>query len=244
MSEQQREHEDYEAMAVSHVLGGLRVSDASVFRLHLLECRDCRLRVAELRGIAADLAEAERDALLEEHGGQQDRRADDVARDEPFIVLSPAARRALLAFLLVSVLGLSYWNYHLRRVNAIQSEVLDVRGQVVEVLTMGELVPVTESGLKVTVGTGYGYVAMSAMDIPAMQRDERLIVWLLGPRDRVRAMSLSDAQLPDGTLLVHEPIEGATRLVVSIESFPLDDGQRAPTGDILAEADLSVAAAS
>lgn len=55
------EHQRYERLAVGHVVGGLDDVDAARFRTHLVQCRDCRSRVAELRGIADDLTATERE---------------------------------------------------------------------------------------------------------------------------------------------------------------------------------------
>jgi anti-sigma factor RsiW len=54
-------HERYDGLALDHVLGGLSGRAASEFRSHLASCGACRSRVDELRGIAAELGEIERD---------------------------------------------------------------------------------------------------------------------------------------------------------------------------------------
>ena len=53
-------HSRFDGMAVEHVLGGLGEDDGRLFRAHLLDCGTCRAHVGELRAIAHELADVER----------------------------------------------------------------------------------------------------------------------------------------------------------------------------------------
>ena len=89
-------HRHYEELAVTHVLGGLSESDGRVFRSHLLDCPQCRARVGELRRIANDLADAERDErrMRAAKAVETKRRDDDDEEVEPEEPRSPRAHRA------------------------------------------------------------------------------------------------------------------------------------------------------
>jgi hypothetical protein len=111
------EHREYEDMAVAHVVGGLTLDEGRLFRSHLLECTACRARVGELRAIAHDLADVERDERRERAAKRTDtkERADDEAA-----TLAPAPPRfrgrttLVLGFGLVLLMALSSWNFMLR----------------------------------------------------------------------------------------------------------------------------------
>lgn len=109
-------HRYYEELAVSHVLGGLSESDGRVFRSHLLDCPHCRARVGELRRIANDLADVERDErrVRAAKAIETKRREDDeeVDADEP--VTSTRGSRVAAFFGLLLLVGLASWNFLLR----------------------------------------------------------------------------------------------------------------------------------
>jgi len=110
-------HRYYEALAVTHVLGGLSESDGRVFRSHLLDCPQCRARVGELRRIANDLADVERDErrMRAAKAVETKRRDDDDEEIEPEEpqVASRASRVGLLIGMVLLV-GLASWNFLLR----------------------------------------------------------------------------------------------------------------------------------
>lgn len=120
-------HRHYEELAVSHVLGGLSESDGRIFRSHLLDCQQCRARVGELRRIANDLADVERDerrvraAKAIETKRREDEDEDEA--DEPI----PTARgsRVVLLVGLVVLIGLLSWNILLRQNQTTQNSRLD-----------------------------------------------------------------------------------------------------------------------
>lgn len=104
-------------MAVAHVVGGLTLDEGRMFRSHLLECTACRARVGELRAIAHDLADVERDERRERAAKRTDtkERHDDEAEAVP----APAVRGRGRATLLIGVglavlMALSSWNFVLR----------------------------------------------------------------------------------------------------------------------------------
>jgi anti-sigma factor RsiW len=111
-------HERYEALAVGHVLGGLPPAAAADFRHHLTGCRDCRLRVAELRSIADDLAAAEREeraeARVRTEVAQQTTEGHDGDVDPrgPALTSRHLGLGALVIILVAT--GLAFWNLHLR----------------------------------------------------------------------------------------------------------------------------------
>ena len=110
-------HRYFEGLAVAHVLGGLDDSEGRVFRAHLLECGSCRARVGELRAIAHDLADVERDERRVRAAQAIDtkRREADDEGEEPVEAL-PSARSSRITVVvgLVMILGLSLWNFTLR----------------------------------------------------------------------------------------------------------------------------------
>ena len=111
------EHREFEDMAVAHVVGGLSLDQGRVFRSHLLECTSCRARVGELRAIAHDLADVERD----ERRLRTAKRTETKARESEDGDAVPAASprlsgRAVLVVAagLTILMALSAWNFVLR----------------------------------------------------------------------------------------------------------------------------------
>jgi hypothetical protein len=104
-------------MAVAHVVGGLTLDEGRLFRSHLLECTSCRARVGELRAIAHDLADVERD----ERRTRATQRTETKARQPDDAEPAPAGtgrfqgRTSLaVAVGLVLLLALSAWNFVMR----------------------------------------------------------------------------------------------------------------------------------
>lgn len=231
-------HERYEELAVGHVLGGLTAPDAAAFRAHLVGCRDCRLRVAELRDIAADLVAAER----EERAQAQVRTevAERTIEDEPPPVPPRLSSRtlALGLVLAVVVLGvLAFWNLHLRTQVEATTLLVDRQETALAELAAGVTVAVEvvdpASGLVVTDDE---QVAFSFVDLPALTGSERYVVWLTGV----------DGD-EDGPVLVARPGDrrvagavdqrGADELRITVEDGPTTAD--AATGRQVASADLT-----
>ncbi|MDP8977058.1 MAG: hypothetical protein M3N17_00455 [Actinomycetota bacterium] len=110
-----RGHRYFQELAISHVLGGLHGRESSVFRSHLLDCDDCRATVGELRALAHELADAERDErrvravqAIETKRRQQETPA------VPERTASRLLPRLLLLGAVVAFVALSVWNFALR----------------------------------------------------------------------------------------------------------------------------------
>ena len=109
-------HRRYEEMAVAHVMGGLDESEGRDFRSHLLECTDCRARVGELRALAHDLADVERDerrvrAARAVETKRRDGGEDGIDQDEPH---RPVRPRLMTVLGVAAILALTAWNFTLR----------------------------------------------------------------------------------------------------------------------------------
>ena len=116
-------HRYFEGLAVAHVLGGLDDSEGRVFRSHLLECGTCRARVGELRAIAHDLADVERDERRVRAAQAIDtkrRESEDEVAEAVDPVPSPRSSRITILVGLVLIIGLSLWNFTLRGALTIQ----------------------------------------------------------------------------------------------------------------------------
>jgi hypothetical protein len=128
------EHREFEDMAVAHVVGGLTVDQGRMFRSHLLECTACRARVGELRAIAHDLADVERDERRIRTAKRTETKSHE---DEPDASTSTTPRLSGRAILLVAasltiLIALSVWNYTLRgRLDQTKDEISDLRESVV-----------------------------------------------------------------------------------------------------------------
>ena len=110
-------HRYFEGLAVAHVLGGLDDSEGRVFRAHLLECGNCRARVGELRAIAHDLADVERDERRVRAAQAIDtkrRESEDDADEQAEPLPSARSSRITVIVGLVLIIGLSLWNFTLR----------------------------------------------------------------------------------------------------------------------------------
>lgn len=110
-------HQYFEELAVSHVLGGLPDADGRVFRAHLLECTECRARVGELRRIANDLADVERDERRQRAAKSVEtkrREVDDLPDEPEDPVIETRPSRLAAIFVIVLVVGLAGWSFYLR----------------------------------------------------------------------------------------------------------------------------------
>jgi anti-sigma-K factor RskA len=237
------EHERYEALAVGHVLGGLDAAAAADFRTHLLGCRDCRLRVAELRDLAADLAAAERDERAQAQVRTEvARRVDDEAPPT-----EPASRigvRHVTVATVVVVLfaaAMAFWNLHLRTASSTYASVAEYRGDTLRELASG--VPVaTElaTGVQGLVVVDGDQVAFTLDGLPRLADDERVVVWLTGTDDGdVPALRIHAFQVGAGVLAGHVEDRGAQELVITRQRGAPTSS---PSGEVLARADLSAAA--
>lgn len=139
------EHQRYERLAVGHVVGGLDEVDAARFRSHLVDCRDCRTRVAELRGIASDLLATEREERAARGGGRTElaERVEEEAEAPPrpaevAPVRSWPWRVVAIGLLPLVLLGALAWAVWLRAETALTGAALDTANTALRVIAEGE----------------------------------------------------------------------------------------------------------
>jgi hypothetical protein len=175
-------HERFEQLAVGHVLGGLEPVAAAEFRSHLLGCRDCRLRVAELRDIAADLVAAERDerarARVTTELPRRVREGDDEEPRPSRIGVRHVTIAAVVVLLLAG--GIAFWSFHLRTSAATYAAIAQHRGEVLTELATG--VPIAADladGIDGLVVLDGEQVAFSLNGLAPLVTGESLIGWLV-----------------------------------------------------------------
>lgn len=124
---------------MAHVVGGLSLDQGRVFRSHLLECPSCRARVGELRAIAHDLADVERDERRIRLAKRTETKTTE-ATEEPVAAPSRWNGRAtlLMAAGLVVLMTLSAWNFVLRGRLQQTDEIMSLMRQSVGVLKDGQ----------------------------------------------------------------------------------------------------------
>ncbi|MEX1177953.1 MAG: anti-sigma factor [Nitriliruptor sp.] len=231
-------HERYEELAVGHVLGGLTAFDAAEFRSHLLGCRDCRLRVAELRDIAADLVAAEREERAEARVRTEVAQRTDEPDLEPPTPRVPSRLLGVGLALAIVVFGaLAFWNLHLRTQLSATAMLVERQQTALAELASGVSVEVETvppaSGLVVVDGDE---VAFSFVDLPPLAGTERYVVWMTGVEDggdsAVLIARTADRQVAGAVVQ-----DGAQELLITVEDGPRQP--EAPTGREVASADLA-----
>ena len=193
-------HRYFEGLAVAHVLGGLDDSEGRVFRAHLLECGSCRARVGELRAIAHDLADVERDERRVRAAQAIDtkRRETEDEVDVPVDPMpSPRSSRITVVVGLILIIGLSLWNFTLRSAMTLQdAQNRDMQ----EVLTIAET------------GSAWQVDAVAGVEASVKSVDERfvLIVTGLDPK-QLYGLYIEDAA---GTVILNEtpPVDAGGRI--------------------------------
>jgi hypothetical protein len=232
-----RDHERYEQLAVGHVLGGLQADDASSFRAHLLGCRDCRMVVAELRGIASDLEAAERDERARALVTTELAEHDEVPDPAP-----PASRvgvrHVTIAALVVVLLAgaMAFWNLHLRTTTAAATGVAEQQSEVLGVLADGlRLTVAAEHPVRGLAAVADDRVAMSLVGLPDVADGERLVIWREHPEGLEPVRTVSRRELGAGPAAFVVDAGGAEAVVVSLEREQLGDG---PRGRELARVEL------
>ena len=232
-------HDRFEELAVGHVLGGLPDDVAAEFRSHLAGCRDCRARVSELRDIASELAAAERDELARARVKTEVvRRPADGPPPERAWQASTGVVVGVLTGAVLVVLGLAFWNFHLRDQNAELVRVTNAREAVLEGLAEGRVVAADlAGGVTGVVALTEDDVVLDLAGLPTPADGEQLVVWLLG-EDRVDHywMRFGAADLPEGRLALRDPHRDRDTLVVSVEDA--EPGPE-PAGRELVRADLT-----
>ena len=236
------QHEQYEQLAVGHVLGGLSAADAANFRSHLLGCRNCRSKVAELRGIEAELADAEREERSRERVRTElPRRAEDQPTHEPPRSRVTVRHVTLAAVLVIALAGaMAFWNFHLRTVAASYLAVAESQADTLEGLATGvalELELADDVAAAATTDGERVYLALEG--VADLADGEYLVAWLveLPEEDGAQARPLAGPGQPDGDVIATSlETDGARRLVVTRES---DTSVERPTGTPVLETQLS-----
>jgi hypothetical protein len=238
-------HERYEELAVGHVLGGLGASEAADFRSHLLGCRDCRLRVAELRDIAADLAAAEREERSEARVRTEVARRTAETGDGDDGITRPHLPSGLVAIVIVAAVvlfgALAFWNLHLRTQVAAFDLLVERQDDALSELAVGVSVvvdAVAPAGGLVVVDDAE--VAFSFVDLPPLADTERYVVWLLDTEDGGDEPVLVARTEGRNVAGVTER-RGAREILVSVEDGPA--GTTATVGREVARADLTAGVA-
>lgn len=237
------EHGNFERLVVGHVLGDLPDTDASRFRSHLLGCRECRARVAELRGIAADLADAERDELARarvrtETQRRVDRPEGPVPTTGPRITVRHVTLAAVVVVLLAT--AMAFWNLHLRQVSANQFAVAQDRGATLAGLAEGlPLEPELAAGISGLAVADGEQVALTLAGVDPPAEGEVLVAWFLGVEEaedglEMVVLAIADQFEPEDALAVTIDDPGGRELVITRETEP---GDR-PGDDVLLRASL------
>lgn len=228
-------HRRYEEMAVAHVMGGLDESEGRIFRSHLLDCPDCRARVGELRALAHDLADVERDErrvraarTLEtkrrEHG------EDGTELEEPERGGRP---RVMTVLGVAAILALSAWNFTLRETVAKFQQDIDHSTEAAAAMEFGR------PGTVLTVAEGVRGQVKTDRDsfvllLDGLDSARVYGLYLLDARDRTvfrAAVRPSDGRL--FSLIEHQ--EGAVRLMLT---RPEGAPQADPDGATVFDAEL------
>lgn len=183
------EHARYERLAVGHVVGGLDEVDAARFRTHLVQCRHCRSRVAELRGIANELTATEREEraarassgtteLAAREETEAPPRAADVApaRSWPWRVVA-------VALLPLLVLGGLAWAVWIRAEVDLTAAALGTSNRALRIIAEGEQLTLrpttTATELRGVVAATADEVVVDLSGLPALGPDEAARVVLL-----------------------------------------------------------------
>jgi hypothetical protein len=236
------EHRHYQQLAVGHVLGGLAAGEAADFRSHLAGCRDCRARVAELRGIASDLERAERDERARTLVRTEVPRRGDPEHEED----APRKQRqgrigvphVTVAVIVVALMagGMAFWNLHLRTTNAVVMSVAEQHARAMEVLASGIAVEVdADHPVRGLAAVDGDHVAVALSGVQPPGEGSRVVAWLVGQDGPVPAAEMRPGQLDDGLLALLLETDDARQLRLTVERGELADR---PEGPSLAEVDL------
>lgn len=185
------DHGRFEQLAVAHVLGGLDAVESAEFRQHLLDCAECRIRVAELRGIATELEAAERDerarAQLRTELPQRTEQQD----GEPTGGGLTGRHLGVLAILVLAIVGtLSFWNLHLRNESAARAAVSEIREDALRILATGTpLDAEVRDDLRAVAAIDDTHVAISLVGLERVHPGHTLVLWMLDSGGQATAES-------------------------------------------------------
>jgi hypothetical protein len=209
-------HARFEQLALAHVFGGLQRDDSDAFRDHLRSCDPCRARIAELRGISSALDAAAR----EERRRSREQPAPRRERPEE----SPPRRSRLTrlwsaALIMSLLLGVGFWNLHLRTTSGAYFAIAEERAAILRDLAAGEILEdPTIAALDARVALTPTRVVLLLTDAGPLGSDERLVAWLLPMGSAVSdRVVLAVGPQPDAEVAVRLVRESARELVVSRE---------------------------
>ena len=235
------EHQRFERLAVGHVVGGLDEVDAARFRSHLVSCRDCRSRVAELRGIADDLTATEREERAARAGAARTDLAERV--EEEAEAEAPPRQRdiapvrswpwrvVVIGLLPLVVLGALAWVVWVRAEVAFQGAALQTANRALLAVAEGDQLPLeldpVAADVTGVVAVSDGRVVVTLAQLPPLDPDHALHAVLLDEDGEVVAsgMRYSPSQLAEGWLFDTIGLDAAgaaTTLVVRVERFEGD----------------------
>jgi hypothetical protein len=227
-------HGQYEELVVGHVLDDLAADDAARFRSHLMNCRDCRARVAELRGIAAELADAERDELARAAvRTQAPRRTDqDGPADGPGLPRIRIVHVTIATVIVLAIAGaMGFWNLHLRASAATYLAVAESRGDAIDGLVNDAPLDATFTAPVTGLVTGDGQqVSLALFEVSDPAEGQLYVAWFREADGFTPVRLAGSGQVLDGALAVTLDAPGASELVVTRE--PVVFGDR-PGGDEL-----------
>ena len=232
-------HRYFEGMAVAHVLGGLDESEGRVFRSHLTECSECRAQVGELRSLAHDLQDVERDerrlraaksieTKRREHADEEDGGA------PPTVAVAPRAYRLLALVAVLLLIGLAFWNFTLRNTLANQQAIVTNVTDAAELLQLGD--PVSDFQQHRSVEAVVRRDENRAVLLIRNLESDGHAIYQLDPAGDV--LDRYPVTAEDGRIFLLVPLrEDVDQLVVTVN--PGRDVPDSPRGERMLTADLS-----
>jgi anti-sigma factor RsiW len=216
-------HERFEALALSHVLGGLGSAEAADLRDHLRGCVACRARVAELREMSDELDAAARDERRRSAAARRRLPEAPEAADATAPVVARRWGRLVVTALAIACLPIAFWNLHLRSASDAYFATAQERAATIEVLATGRTVEVAGPvGGRGRIAVDGARVAIVLVGAGPLGSDERIVAWLGRTDDDGGATVWTREVLAVGPIeelsvsaLVAR--DGADRLVVSLE---------------------------
>lgn len=233
------EHLRYERLAVGHVVGGLDEVDAARFRTHLLSCRVCRTRVAELRGIASDLVATEREERAARARVGQTEVAERVEEEAPPRApdVTPTSswpwRVIVVGLVPLLLLGVLAWAVWMRAEVHVRDAALAASTSALRVAAEGVPLALTvedaTSALTGTASSTTDHVALAVSGLPQLGPNEAIRADLLDENGTavVVGTPFSSAQLEAGFLYAVLDRRGATTAdatTVALRTLRYDSG--------------------
>ena len=217
------DHGRFAELAVGHVLGGLTATDQRRFQAHLRGCSDCRTRVAELRDIAEELAEAEQDERSRSPIRTEVQHTESVSETgaTPTRRLSVGHVMLAAAVVLFIAVGVLFWNLHLRTGMAGYEQALEAQSEALRVLASGTSVPAEfADGITGMVATDGDQIALTIAGLDA-GAGQVVSVWTLDVDRVATEVTRAPAGLVrrGGLATVIDP-DGVEEVIVTLESDP------------------------